>query len=129
MGMNELDYAKIGQRIRQARTARGWQQSELAFRAGLNNAHMSHIETGQTKLALPTIVKVANALSLSVDELLCDNMTKVQHVYDKKIAEELKDCDSVELQAFLEIIQSTKKVLRSNRNSLFNIDREYGQSW
>ena len=79
---------------------------------------MSHIETGQTKVALPTIVKVANALSVSVDELLCDNMTKVQHVYDKKIAEELKDCDSVELQAFLEIIQSTKKVLRSNRNSL-----------
>ena len=33
----------------------------------------------------------------------------------KKIAEELEDCDPAELQAFLEIIQSTKKVLRTNR--------------
>ena len=40
---------------------------------------------------------------------------QTQHVYDKKIAEELKDCDNIELQAFLEIIQSTKKVLRKNR--------------
>ena len=42
-------------------------------------------------------------------------LVQTQHVYDKKIAEELKDCDNIELQAFLEIIQSTKKVLRKNR--------------
>lgn len=68
-------------------------------------------------MALPTIVKIANALSVSVDELLCDNLTQTKHVYDKKIAAELKDCDNTELQAFLEIIQSTKKVLRKNRNT------------
>ena len=78
---------------------------------------MSHIETGQTKLALPTLVKIANALSVSVDELLCDSLLHTQHVYDKKIAAELVDCDNMELQAFLEIIQSTKRVLRRNNNS------------
>ena len=77
--------------------------------------YVSHIETGKTKLALPTIVKIANALSVSVDELLYDSMEQVKVVYDKKIAEELEDCDPAELQAFLEIIQSTKKVLRTNR--------------
>ncbi|WP_338845988.1 helix-turn-helix transcriptional regulator [Clostridium perfringens] len=117
MGVNGLDYVRIGQRIRDARVAKGWPQSELAFRAGLNSAYVSHIETGKTKLALPTIVKIANALSVSVDELLCDSMEQTQHVYDKRIAEELKDCDNVELQAFLEIIQSTKKVLRKNRTT------------
>lgn len=118
MGANELDYAKIGQRIRQARTALGWQQAELAYRAGLNSSYVSHIETGQTKLALPTIVKIANALSVSVDALLCDSLQISHHVYDKKLADELADCDNVELQAFLEIIQSTKKVLRRNRIAL-----------
>lgn len=112
MGVNEIDYAKIGQRIRQARTALGWQQAELAYRASLNSSYISHIETGQTKLSLPTIVKIANALSVSVDSLLCDNLTVSQHVYDQKIAAELLDCDNVELQAFLEIIQTTKRVLR-----------------
>ena len=115
MGVNELDYKKIGQRIRAERNKKGWQQAVLAFRAGMTSAHLSHIETAQTKLALPTIVKIANALSVSVDELLYDSMEQVKVVYDKKIAEELEDCDPAELQAFLEIIQSTKKVLRTNR--------------
>ena len=117
MGVNELDYKMIGQRIRAERNKKGWQQAELAFRAGMTAAHLSHIETAQTKLALPTIVKIANALSVSVDELLCDSLEQTQHVYDKRIAEELKDCDNGELQAFLEIIQSTKKVLRKNRTT------------
>lgn len=117
MGISELDYVRIGQRIREARNEKGWQQAELAFRAGLNSAYVSHIETGKTKLALPTIVKIANALSVSTDELLCDSLVQTQHVYDKKIAAELVDCDNVELQAFLEIIQSTKKVLRKSRNT------------
>ena len=112
MGTTELDYIKIGQRIRQARKEKGWQQSELAYRAGLNNSYISHIETGQTKLALPTLVKIANALAVSIDELLCDSLERAHHVYDKRIAQELEDCDNIELQAFLEIIQSTKKILR-----------------
>lgn len=115
MGINELDYKMIGQRIRAERKRKGWQQAELAFRAGITASHLSHIETAQTKLALPTIVKIANTLSVSVDELLCDSMEQVKIVYDKKIAEELADCDAAELQAFLEIIQTTKKVLRTER--------------
>lgn len=115
MDANELDYVLIGQRIKAARSKLGLQQAEVAYRAGLTNSHMSHIETGQTKLALPTIVKIANVLSVSVDELLCDNLEQVKHIYDNQIAEELEDCDSAELQAFLEIIRSTKKVIRKTR--------------
>lgn len=118
MEANELDYVSIGQRIRAARSEMGIQQAELAFRAGLTTSHMSHIETGQTKLALPTIVKIANALSVSVDELLCDSLEQVKPVYDKKIADELADCDAAELKAFYEIIQSTKSVLRKARKVL-----------
>ena len=110
-----MDYYKIGQKIRKIRKAHGLSQEELAEKVNISTTHMSHIETGKTKLALPTIVKIANALSVSTDELLCDSLVQTQHVYDKKIAEELKDCDNIEIQAFLEIIQSTKKVLRKNR--------------
>ena len=117
MGAYALDYGKIGQRIRAARLAQGWQQAELAYRAGLNSSYISHIETGQTKLSLPTIVKIANALSVSVDALLCDNLTLSRHVYDQKIAEELQDCDNAELQAYLEMIQATKRLLRKARNT------------
>ena len=54
-------------------------------------------------------------MSVSVDELLCDSLEQVKPVYDKKIAEELADCDAAELQAMLEIIHTTKTVIRKNR--------------
>ena len=115
MDAYEVDYIKIGQRIRAARNKLGLQQAEVAYRADLTTSHMSHIETGQTKLALPTIVKIANALSVSVDELLCDSLEQVKPVYDKKIADELEDCDAVELQAMLEIIHTAKTAIRKTR--------------
>ncbi|NCB92404.1 MAG: XRE family transcriptional regulator [Clostridia bacterium] len=102
----------------QARIKRGWQQAELAFRAGLTTSHTSHIETGHTKVALPTLVKIANSLSVSIDELLYDNLDMVKPVYDKRIAEELSDCDAAELEAFLDIIRSTKKVIRQTRKAM-----------
>ncbi|MDD3221005.1 MAG: helix-turn-helix transcriptional regulator [Lachnospiraceae bacterium] len=113
----EVDYVKIGKRIRAARNKFGWQQAELAHRAGVTTSHMSHVETGQTKAALPTIVKIANALSVSVDDLLCDSLEQVKTVYDKRIADELADCDAAELEAFLTIIQTTKSVIRKNRKA------------
>lgn len=116
MDVNELDFEKIGMRIREARKARNWNQGELAYYAGLkNSAHISHLENGQKKPTLATVVKIANALSVSVDWLLCDNLEQSKHVYDTRIAMELEDCDTAELQAFLEIIQSTKKVVRKAR--------------
>lgn len=47
--------------------------------------------------------------------MLCDSLEQVKPVYDKKIAEELADCDAAELQAMLEIIHTTKTVIRKNR--------------
>lgn len=116
MDVNELDYERIGMRIREARKARNWNQGELAYYAGLkNSAHISHLENGQKKPTLATIVKIANAMSVSVDWLLCDNIVQSKHVYDERIANELADCDTAELQAFLEIIQANKKVIRKSR--------------
>ena len=110
-----MDYYKIGQKIRKYRKKFDFSQEQLAEKVGISVTHMSHIETGQTKVALPTIVKIANTLSVSVDELLCDSLEQVKPVYDKKIAEELADCDAAELQAMLEIIHTTKTVIRKNR--------------
>ena len=39
MGVNEVDYVKIGQRIRKVRTEQRLQQAELAYRAGITTSH------------------------------------------------------------------------------------------
>lgn len=102
MRENKLNYEMIGKRIRAARTKLGITQEEVSLRTGNTKAYLSHIETGKGKLALPTIVKIANALSVSVNELLCDNMVEVKDVYDMRFTEELSDCDADELVGLLE---------------------------
>lgn len=115
MDVKELDYVKIGERIREIRKERKWNQAELAYRAGINSSYLSHIETAKTKLSLPVIVQIANALSVSVDRLLCDSLEDAKHIFDDMIAKELADCDTAELQAFLEIIKTTKATFRKIR--------------
>ena len=65
-----MDYHKIGQKIRKIRKAHGLSQEELAERIGISTTHMSHIETGNTKLSLQVFVDIAAALEVRTDELL-----------------------------------------------------------
>ena len=46
----ELDYKAIGQNIREYRRKSGLNQKELAELFNLSPQHISHIETGHTKL-------------------------------------------------------------------------------
>ena len=47
-----MDYYKIGQRVRALRRGRDLSQEALAERVGISVTHMSHIETGNTRLSL-----------------------------------------------------------------------------
>ena len=51
-----IDYYEIGQRVRKFRKAYGLSQEELAEKIGISTTHMSHIETGNTKLSLQVLV-------------------------------------------------------------------------
>jgi len=57
-----MDYYKIGQKIRKIRKAHGLSQEELAEKVNISTTHMSHIETGNTKLSLPVFVDIAAVL-------------------------------------------------------------------
>ena len=65
----DIDYKAIGLRIKAARTRKGLTQGNIAQLTGLSTPHISNIETGNTKLGLPTIIHLANVLDVSVDEL------------------------------------------------------------
>lgn len=112
MGANTINYTAVGNRIRMARKKSGWQQSELAFRAGLTSAHLSHIETGCTKVSLPAIVSIANALNTSLDMLVFDSMMRSSVVYNKMFAEELSDCNEIEVRILYDLLRMIKSAIR-----------------
>lgn len=74
----ELNYKLVGQRIRTIRKKRGMTQERLAELAEISPQHCSGIETGAAKVSLPALVKIANALNASMDELLLDSISAVE---------------------------------------------------
>ena len=45
-------------------------QEVLAEKIGISTTHMSHIETGSTKLSLPVLVELSKVLNVKTDSLL-----------------------------------------------------------
>src|SRR5438552_18824772 len=61
---------KFRTNLRALREMRGLTQAEMGARAGIAPASISHFETGQRVPALDSLVKLADALEVSVDTLL-----------------------------------------------------------
>ena len=68
--MKELDYGKMGMRIRQVRKIKGWSQDALAKKCGISMSFLGHIERGTRIMSLETFVNICQALEADADELL-----------------------------------------------------------
>lgn len=66
----EVDYEKMGTRIRQLRKAQGWSQEELAKKCGISMSFLGHIERGTRIMSLETFASIGKALGVGTDELL-----------------------------------------------------------
>ena len=99
-----MDYEKIGKRIKKYREAAEMTQENLG--------EASHYS--QTKPSLQCILSIANALQISIDELVCGNVSASSVILDKEIQELLEDCSPQEKYIILEIV----KVLKTNLKNL-----------
>lgn len=108
----EVDYISIGKRVKQFRSKRGLSQEVVSELSGLTPAHFSHVETGNTKVSLPSLVKIANALDVTMDDLLTDNIPHTKHVTMKEMNDLLSDCTDGEARALLHILKAGKEALR-----------------
>lgn len=108
----ELDYQAIGVRIRRFRKEKGLTQQALAELSNQEPSNISHIERGATKLGLPTIVNIANALEVTVNDLLCDSLPLAQAVYMDELNNLLRDCTHAELRIITDTVRTLKNSLR-----------------
>ncbi len=111
----ELDYKAIGKRIKIARIKAELTQERLAEQIDISPTHMSNIETGTTHVSLSVIVKIANALSVTPDELLCDNVICARVQFEQDISALLSDCDEYEVRIIKDMVQALKDSLRRDK--------------
>lgn len=112
--MMELNYKEMGKRIKIARIKADMTQEGLASILGLSPSHMSNIETGTTRISLTALVNIANALSVSVDDLLYDSVIHARPQLERDIQQIVDDCDDYELRVVKEVSQSVLDILRAN---------------
>ncbi len=108
----ELDYKAIGKRIKIARIKADLTQERLAEAVAISPTHLSNIETGTTRVSLTAIVNLANALSVTVDDLLCDSVIQAKPQFEKDIAALLADCNEYEIRMVKDMAQALVETLR-----------------
>jgi transcriptional regulator with XRE-family HTH domain len=59
-----------GDRIKEARESRGWTQEQLAGKAQMSKGFLSDVENNKRNVSAEYVLKIANALGVSLDYLL-----------------------------------------------------------
>lgn len=103
-----MNYEEIGKRIRKYRKLKNLSQEELAEKIDISTTHMSHIETGSTKLSLQVLVDLATVLEVNTDDLIFEK--KPQFMIDK-LNNMLSDCNENQIAFISDIVKTTKDAL------------------
>lgn len=118
----ELDYRKMGMRIRQVRKTRGWSQDALAKKCGISMSFLGHIERGTRIMSLETFVNICMALEADADELLwgvphpSDAVLELWDASDQKQRQKQKKIKNTEKQSdsyamYVRIMKSVAEIM------------------
>ena len=110
-----MDYYQIGQRIRRFRRAQGLSQEQLAEQTGISVTHMSHIETGNTKLSLSVFAALAEALHVPADALLRDDPPAEAGDIAREAAALFAACGDRESRILLDTLRALKAALEQRQ--------------
>ena len=108
-----MDYYAIGQRIRKIRKAQGLSQEQLAEQVQISVTHMSHIETGNTKLSLAVLVDLAKVLGVRTDELLFED-AGIKTIAGEKIQAVLDSCSPAQARILADLVVAAKRSFDAN---------------
>lgn len=103
------------QRLKEARTKKGWSQAELARHANITPAAVNQFEKGPRKPSLPILHSLASALEVSLDYLAGEsdkpNEAKIQTEWVEffRNFQDLSDKDREILKAQVDFLKQRAK--------------------
>ena len=106
-----IDYESIGRRIKYYRAERQLSQEALADAVHATSVYISYIESGSRAPSLETLLNVANALDVSADDLLTDNLKHSSSPVSTEIHDLLLDCNPDEKTILTRTLKFLKGLL------------------
>jgi transcriptional regulator with XRE-family HTH domain len=104
--MYTLDYKELGKRIRAERRKQDLTQEQLAEMADISDSFMGHIERGGRTLSIETLVKLANALHLSVEYIVCGEFNYQPNMLPAEIHDALNRMSGSQRKVFLDMLKT-----------------------
>lgn len=102
--MNELlDFAFIGQRIKDIRNEKKYTQEYLANVTGVNVSHISNIETNKVKVSLTLLVQICKGLDVTVDYVLEKEYPVPTKATESELFKTIKNLDKEKQDTLLRI--------------------------
>lgn len=107
-----INYDRIAEKIRRIRKLKKLTQADLAEMTGFAVSHISHLETGRKKVSLDALIRIANALGVTANQLLAGNQTGDLREYKTELFDLLADCNQYEKEIIYACAVDTKRRLR-----------------
>ena len=106
-----MDKSALGQKIREARQARGYTQHALAKIANIGDVDLGEIERGLKMPSLNIFIKLIETLDISADYVLRDELTSgKEYIYDE-ITQKLKNLTPKQRKTAADILDAYVKNL------------------
>lgn len=112
--MMNVNFKLIGKRIQEVRKQQEMTQAELAALTDMSDSYISYIETAKKQASLESLVRISNALGITVDELLSGNQLHNPTDYQTDIDLLMEDCSLLERRFIYELISVAKYIVRNN---------------
>ena len=109
-----INHRQIGYRIKEVREQNHISQAQLAEMTDLSISYISHIENAKRKASLESIIRIVNALGITVDELLAGVQMNNPTAYQTDIDILMENCSENEKRFIYELIKAILESIHKN---------------
>lgn len=109
-----INHRQIGYRIKEVREQNHISQAQLAEMTDLSISYISHIENAKRKASLESIIRIVNALGITVDELLAGVQMNNPTAYQTDIDILMENCSENEKRFVYELIKAILESIHKN---------------
>lgn len=104
-----MDYVALGARIKNKRLEQNLAQEQLAEKVELSAVYIGQIERGERKMTIDTLVKLANSLNSSIEELLKDSTSSNVNARLNELVNIAKELDTSDIDKVIDVIKAMYK--------------------
>lgn len=101
-----MDKINIGNRLKEARLKKGFTQKDLSNISGIHITYISEMERGVKMPSINTFVKIIEALDISADYVLRNNISSGRGYVFDEVTERLKGITPRQRKCIVDIIDA-----------------------